>query len=115
VATSGNWRIYGAVDGLPSGTRAVDVTITAPATAVDATTAQAFTAATYAAITVPANATAMCIIPPSTNVGAITLKGNTADTGVKLHKTYPTVIALDASPTPGLLCANSITVTIIFM
>lgn len=115
MATAGSWRVYGSVTGLPSGTRAVDVSVTAPSTAVDNTLTQTFTAATYASITVPAAATAMLLILPSSNVGAVTLKGNTADTGVKLHKTFPTMVALDPTGTPGLLCANTTVVTIIFM
>lgn len=114
MAVAGSWRIYGAVTGLPSGTRAVDVSI-AVGTGVDQTLTQSFAAATFAAITVPASSTAMLIIPPSTNVGAITLKGVTGDTGVKLHQTKPTCIALDATPSVGLLCANLTVVTIIFM
>lgn len=41
---------------------------------------------------------AVTIIPPSGNVTLITLKGIAGDTGVALHKTDPTTIALD-SPT----------------
>lgn len=114
MAVAGSWRIYGAVTGLPSGTRAVDVSI-AVGTGVDQTTTQSFTAATFAAITVPANSTAMLIIPPAANVGAITLKGVTGDTGVLIHKTLPTCIALGTTPSVGLLCANTTIVTIIFM
>lgn len=114
MATSGSWRIYGSVTGLPSGTRAVDATITAPTTAVDGAISQTFTAATFAAITVPAGTTAILIIPPSTNVGAITLKGVTGDTGIALHKTLPTVLAV-STPTLGLLCANTTVIQIVFM
>ncbi len=114
MAVAGSWRIYGSVSGLPSGTRAVDVSI-AVGTGVDATLTQTFTAATFAAITVPANTTAMLLIPPSGNVGTITLKGVTGDTGVLLHKTKPTCVALDTSPTVGLLCSATTVMTIVFM
>jgi hypothetical protein len=39
--------------------------------------------------------TGLTIIPPAANVNLITLKGITGDTGVPLHKTDPTSIALD--------------------
>jgi len=41
--------------------------------------------------------TAVTIIPPAGNVQLITLKGIAGDTGVFLHKTDPTTIALDSS------------------
>lgn len=115
MATSGSWRIYGSVTGLPSGTRAVDASITAPTTAVDTTTTQSFAAATFAAITVPTGATAMLIIPPSSNAGTITLKGVTGDTGVALSKTLPSAIALGSTPSVGLLCSALTVVTLVFM
>ena len=51
-------------------------------------------------ITVPTGGTtptAVTIIPPAGNVNLITLKGVSGDTGVKLHLTDPTSIALDSS------------------
>lgn len=39
------------------------------------------------------------IVPPSGNVSTIFVKGTTADTGVQIHKTDPTSIALDTSST----------------
>lgn len=41
--------------------------------------------------------TGLTIIPPAGNVSLMTLKGVTGDTGIPLHKTDPTVIALDVS------------------
>jgi len=41
---------------------------------------------------------ACTIIPPTSNTATITLKGVTGDTGVVLHKTHSTTIALN-SPT----------------
>jgi hypothetical protein len=41
--------------------------------------------------------TGLTIIPPAGNVNLITLKGVTGDTGIALHKTDPTSIALDSS------------------
>lgn len=42
-------------------------------------------------------ATALTIIPPSGNTLLITLKGVAGDTGIPLHKTDPTIVALDSS------------------
>lgn len=39
--------------------------------------------------------TAVTIVPPADNTQSVTLKGVTGDTGVRLHDTDPTSIALD--------------------
>lgn len=50
------------------------------------------------------------IVPPANNTQTLTLKGVTGDTGVLLHKTDPTSIALDSSVTTFCLTAgNTIT------
>lgn len=50
------------------------------------------------------------IQPPAGNTQSITLKGITGDTGIVLHKTRPTVIALDSSQsTIGLTAGGTIT------
>jgi len=41
--------------------------------------------------------TGLLIIPPAANINLITLKGITGDTGVALHKTDPTSLALDTT------------------
>lgn len=41
--------------------------------------------------------TGLTIIPPAGNTSLITLKGVTGDTGVKLHLTDPTSLALDST------------------
>ena len=59
-------------------------------------------------ITVPAAGTvptAVTIVPPVGNANLITLKGVTGDTGVPLHKTDPTTIALDT--TCATFCLNA--------
>ncbi len=61
-------------------------------------------------ITVPnsgVQAVACVIIPPATNIVAITLKGVTGDTGIRIHNTDPTVIAIDSSVTTFCLTAAS--------
>lgn len=113
MATSGSWRIYGSVTGLSSGTRAVDVSITASATAVDA--ASTLTINGFSAVTIPTGATAVLIIPPTGNANAITLKGVTGDTGVPLSLTKPSAIALAASSGFGILTGASTIIQFIFM
>jgi len=59
-------------------------------------------------ITVPTSgtvATAVTLIPPVGNVNLITLKGVAGDTGVALHLTDPTTIALGAAVTTFVLNA----------
>lgn len=59
-------------------------------------------------ITVPTAGTvptAVTIVPPTDNTTSLTLKGVTGDTGVRLHDTDPTTIALDDSVTSFCLTA----------
>lgn len=67
----------------------------------------------FTALTVPLAGTvptAVTIIPPAVNTNAITLKGVTGDTGIRLHNTDPTTIALDSSVTTfGLTIATATT------
>jgi hypothetical protein len=65
-----------------------------------------FTGAGANTVTAPTGGstpTAVTIIPPAGNVQTITLKGVTGDTGVALHLTDPTTIALAASVTTFVL------------
>ena len=53
-------------------------------------------------ITVPTGGstpTCCVVIPPTSNTTSITLKGVTGDTGIRLHNTDPTAIALHSSVT----------------
>lgn len=61
-------------------------------------------------ITVPVGATctAATIVPPSANVQTLTLKGVTGDTGIPLHLTDPTTLALAASATTFCLTAGGV-------
>lgn len=60
-------------------------------------------------ITVPANAVAVTIIPPSANAVSITLKGVTGDTGIALNLTDPSSIGLNSVSTFCLTAGGSIT------
>lgn len=50
---------------------------------------------------------ACTIAPPTGNTTSITLKGVTGDTGVQLHDTDPTTIAIDDSVTSFCLTAGA--------
>jgi hypothetical protein len=85
-------------------------------------TTQSFTAATFAAVTFPALIGSsvikgVWICPPSTNAGAITLKGVTGDTGFPIHKTEPTFLRLDSVTASnfGILCANNTVIEFIWV
>lgn len=58
-------------------------------------------------ITPPAGFNSCTIIPPVSNAVAITLKGVTGDTGVRIHNTDPTSIGLDSSVGSFCLTAGS--------
>lgn len=49
---------------------------------------------------------AATIIPPAGNTQTLTLKGVTGDTGIALHKTDPTVIALESTVVNFVLTAG---------
>lgn len=115
MATSGSWRITGTVTGLAAGSRSVDVSITAPSTAIDGSFVDVHGSGIFNAITVPTGATAVLIIPPSGNAQTITLKGVTGDTGVPLSKTMPSAIALGSSPSLGILTGGAVTIELVFM
>ncbi len=63
-------------------------------------------------ITVPSSTgvtvTACTIIPPVGNTTSITLKGVGADTGIRLHNTSPTTIAIYSDVTAFVLTAAAI-------
>lgn len=61
-------------------------------------------------ITIPVGATctAATIVPPSGNLQTLTLKGVTGDTGVPLHLTDPTTLALPSTSTTFVLTAGGV-------
>lgn len=66
----------------------------------------------FNSITVPTSGTvptAVTIIPPSGNTTSIILKGVSGDTGIRLHNTDPTTIAINSTVvTIGLTAGASI-------
>lgn len=68
----------------------------------------------FNSITVPTGGssvpTSVTIQPPTANSTAITIKGVTGDTGIRIHNTDPTTIALHSSVTTvGLTAGGAIT------
>jgi hypothetical protein len=57
---------------------------------------------------------AATIIPPSGNVVTLTLKGITGDTGVGLHLTQPTSLALATGAAFGITAGATVTIRIIW-
>ena len=49
------------------------------------------------------------MIPPAGNTNSITLKGASGDTGIRLHNTDPTTLALHSTQSTILLVAGSTT------
>lgn len=58
-------------------------------------------------ITPPAGFKSATILPPAANAVAITLKGVTGDTGVRLHNTDPSSFGIDSSVATFCLTAAS--------
>lgn len=114
MAVAGSWRVYGAVTGLTSGTRAVDVSVPV-GTGVDYTITASFPTG-FTALVPPTGAVAALIIPPTANTNGITLKGVTGDTGIAISKTAPTLLGLFSAANFGLTIATGATViTIIYL
>lgn len=67
----------------------------------------------FNSISVPSGGTTptgLTILPPSGNQTAITLKGITGDTGLRIHNTNPTLVSVDPSVTTiGLTAASIVT------
>jgi len=65
----------------------------------------------FNSVSVPASTgvtvVSVTLVPPTGNTTSITLKGITGDTGIRLHNTDPTTIALDSSVTAIGLTAGA--------
>lgn len=59
-------------------------------------------------VTIPSGSEGIIFVPPSTNTVALTLKGVTGDTGVLLHATNPSIIAVSSSTTVCVISAATI-------
>ena len=107
MAASASITISGSVTSLPSGTKTLTGTITSAAAVGEVT--DVTLASGDNTIDVPTGATAVLITPPSGNAVALKLKGNSGDTGILIHKTFPTVLALDATQTTFIVNAATTT------
>jgi hypothetical protein len=64
----------------------------------------------FNSIAVKTNSRAVLILPPLGNAVTMTLKGITGDTGINIHPTDPTAIALaTGQATIGISCGSAIT------
>lgn len=97
--------VTGTKTGLETGSTAIAPAVITNATSVANTTTQSFAAATFAAVTVPTGAVGVIIKPPAANLGTITMKGVTGDTGIPLHKTNAHMQSLEVGATFGILCS----------
>lgn len=104
MPATGTIAIDGLVEGLPTGKRVFQASISSSA-AVDHTVTVNLTAGTNT-ITVPSGTTAAVIIPPTTNTQTISLRGAAGDTGVALSRTKPTVLSFDTTVTSFILVAG---------
>lgn len=68
-----------------------------------------FTGAGDNTVTIPTGATGVRIMPPSANTQALTLKGVAGDTGILIHKTDYTSIALGAASSFVINVAGTVT------
>ena len=117
MAAASSITITGTKTGLGTGSKDISVGPLENTDAPLATTTQAFAAATFAAVTFPGLVGSsvikgVIIKPPSTNAGAITLKGVTGDTGIPIHKTEATILRFDSVTASnfGMLCVSAITI-----
>ncbi len=106
MAASAIISITGSVTGLPTGTKKLAGQIIST-TAISIIT-DVILASGDNTITVPTGATAVLIQPPLANAIALTLKGAGGDTGILLHKIYPTLVSLSAGQTTLIINAGSL-------
>lgn len=94
---AGSFQITSTAFAIQSGTKQIGpLTITGTATLGEV---HDFTPATGAnTVTVPTTATAVIIVPATSNTATLTIKGVTGDTGVAISKVNPTVLSFDATP-----------------
>lgn len=72
-------------------------------------TTQTFTAATFAAVTIPTGTVGVMIDIPAGNTGTVVMKGSTGDTGIFLNPAGRNVMTFDkANLGFGLLCSSGV-------
>lgn len=108
--------VSGTIEDAPTGDITVGpISVTGVAYAAHAQVlASGFNTVTVPQLPVPVG---VIIIPPSTNTQTVTLKGITGDTGIRLHKTAPTMLTFDSAGVPtslGLTAGAGITDPFLF-
>ena len=107
---TGSVAINGAISGLPSGS----FVIAPPVISSEASVSEVRTLALSTGnntVSIPTGASAVIITPPLSNTKTLTFKGVTGDTGLRISRTHPTLIALETLtpdiPTTFVLNAQS--------
>lgn len=109
MAATGSITVGGLISGLPTGTKTFSATISS--TNAVGVIQDVILQSGDNTISVPTNTTAVLIAPPATNTVALKVKGDAGDTGVLIHKTNPTLLALDPTQTTFIVNAASLTAT----
>jgi hypothetical protein len=104
--------VSGSITGLTSGTFSLSVPQIVGTQATGPREATAI--ATNTSVTIPSGAVAVVIVPPAGNTNTITAKGASGDTGIIIHLTYPTVIALGSSATLVLNASSATNLDLIW-
>lgn len=106
----GSVAISGAITGLPTGS----FVIAPPVISSEASVSEVRTVALATGnntINIPTGATAVIITPPLANTKQLTFKGVTGDTGLRIARNHPTLVALETQeptiPTSFVLNAQS--------
>lgn len=98
MAATGTINIIGEIDGLPSGSKSIDLVVTLAA-AVDASSLVNFASGDNT-FTAPAGASFLLLIPPGTNTATFKLKGAGGDTGFPAGiPTNPSMIPVNGGGT----------------
>lgn len=103
---TGILRITTLITGLPEGETPVGPLELQIASAVGERKSPVSLAAAANTFAVPVGATVLIFIPAAGNTQALTLKGVTGDTGIRLHKTFPGVFPLDAAANGSIVILN---------
>jgi hypothetical protein len=97
MAVTAALTLTGTITGLPGGSETVSLTLNN--SAASGQTQFVTLASGFQTVSVPAGAVWCIVVPPAGNTTSITLKGITGDTGVVLHPSQPSIIALGSSQT----------------
>jgi len=114
---AGTITIGGAAQGLTSGSKTIGPLTILGAATLGEVHDQALTSGDNT-ITVPATATAVIIVPPSSGTVTIKLKGAAGDTGIFVSEKYPIVLPFDPAHQPSTFILNvggSVTVELTFI